>query len=129
MNLKNIFYRFNFTNLYLFSFNLRSWLVGSKKSSEPKRVEPTNQHPESLFCRFGIADYMRSADSITLSPNRQLGAVTDSLGRIFLIDIHKGVAIRMWKGIYTLLNIFFFFFLYFNYLFCIFFKFHLITKK
>ena len=33
-----------------------------------------------------------------VSPDSRLVATTDSFGRVILIDITRGVAVRMWKG-------------------------------
>ena len=33
-----------------------------------------------------------------LSPDNNLAATTDSFGRVILIDITVGIAVRMWKG-------------------------------
>ena len=38
---------------------------------------------------------------MALSRDRQLSAVTDSFGRVTLIDNHRGVAVNMWKGGYS----------------------------
>lgn len=56
------------------------------------------QPAEAVGCRFGLCDIRRVADSVIMSPNKKLSVVTDSLGRISLIDNFKGVAVRMWKG-------------------------------
>jgi hypothetical protein len=37
---------------------------------------------------------------VVISPNRNLSIVSDSLGRVILIDNLKGVAVRMWKGMW-----------------------------
>ena len=51
-----------------------------------------------VYPKFGLADALREALSVALSPNERLAAVTDSLGRITLVDIVRGVAVRVWKG-------------------------------
>lgn len=36
--------------------------------------------------------------AFTVSSDRRLGAITDDQSRIALIDLHRGVALRFWKG-------------------------------
>lgn len=48
--------------------------------------------------RFGLPDKRRSADSIVLSPCYNYIATTDSFGRVILVDVQRGIAVRMWKG-------------------------------
>ncbi|MBV98885.1 Rab3 GTPase-activating protein non-catalytic subunit, partial [Eschrichtius robustus] len=47
---------------------------------------------------FGLPDSRRHGESICLSPCNTLAAVTDDFGRIILLDVARGIAIRMWKG-------------------------------
>lgn len=68
------------------------------KTVEEKQQAPTIQPAEPMGCRFGICDSRRFADSIIISPDRKLSIVTDSLGRIALIDNRKGIIVRLWKG-------------------------------
>lgn len=56
----------------------------------------------SIYPRYGLADALREALTISVSPNQNLAAVTDSLGRVVLIDLQRGIAVRMWKGITAL---------------------------
>ena len=52
-----------------------------------------------IFCiRFGLHDKRRQGENLVLSPNCNLVATTDSFGRVILLDVARGVAIRMWKG-------------------------------
>ncbi len=51
-----------------------------------------------IFRRFGIPDLRRHGDTICVSPGQSLAVSTDSFGRVVLIDLTRGVAIRMWKG-------------------------------
>lgn len=53
-------------------------------------VEPA----EPMVCRFGLCDVKRQGNSITMSPHRNLSAVSDSLGRVTLVDNHSGIALR-----------------------------------
>ena len=48
--------------------------------------------------RFGINDHRRKAESIIIAPANNLAATTDSLGRVILIDVQKGIAVRIFKG-------------------------------
>ncbi|PSN52085.1 Rab3 GTPase-activating protein non-catalytic subunit [Blattella germanica] len=78
-----------------------SWILGGSKKAAPVEkvkekipIEPA----EPMGCRFGICDALRYGERISLSPNRKLSVVSDSFGRVVLIDNLKGVTIRMWKG-------------------------------
>lgn len=48
--------------------------------------------------RFGIRDLRRHGEKIIVSPGLHIAAICDSFGRIILYDIHRGIAIRMFKG-------------------------------
>ncbi|KAG2467603.1 RBGPR protein, partial [Polypterus senegalus] len=48
--------------------------------------------------RFGLPDSRRHGEAICLSPCNTLAAVTDDFGRVLLLDVARGLAIRMWKG-------------------------------
>ena len=52
--------------------------------------------------RFGLPDKRRVGDSIVLSPDNSLAATTDSFGRVMLLDLSRGIAVRMWKGTHYL---------------------------
>ena len=64
------------------------------KGGKENRTEPATP----VYPKFGLADALREALTVVLSPNEKLAAVTDSLGRITLVDIYKGIAVRVWKG-------------------------------
>lgn len=51
-----------------------------------------------MGCRFGLSDLRRTALNIILSPDHKLAAVSDDLGRVLLVDTHKGVTLRIFKG-------------------------------
>ena len=78
------------------------WLGwGSSKNesgSLPSREKQVMELATPIYPKLGLADALREAISVTVSPNGNLAAVTDSLGRVVLIDICKGMAIRLWKG-------------------------------
>ncbi|XP_071476615.1 rab3 GTPase-activating protein non-catalytic subunit-like [Diadema antillarum] len=63
-------------------------------SKQKPRVEPAM----SLPIRFGLPDVRRHGDSIVLAPGLRLAVSTDSFGRVSLVDVIRGVAVRMWKG-------------------------------
>ncbi|PNF37324.1 hypothetical protein B7P43_G00463 [Cryptotermes secundus] len=77
-----------------------SWIGGGKQNSSLEKdkknvpIEPA----VSMVCRFGLCDLLRHGDRLVMSPNRNLSVVSDSLGRIILIDNLRGLAVRMWKG-------------------------------
>lgn len=48
--------------------------------------------------RWSVPDKRRTGLSLSLAPGRRLAAVTDDFGRVTLIDVQRGVALRMWKG-------------------------------
>ncbi|XP_034944441.1 rab3 GTPase-activating protein non-catalytic subunit [Chelonus insularis] len=66
------------------------------KSEKPKG--PVHEVPEPMTCRFGLSDIMREGDSLIISPNKTLSVITDTLGRVILVNNRKGLAVRMWKG-------------------------------
>lgn len=72
------------------------WLIG--KTVEEKQQVQQIQPAEPMGLRFGLCDSRRTADSIIISPDKKLSVVTDSLGRIALLDNRKGIVVRLWKG-------------------------------
>lgn len=44
-----------------------------------------------------LKDHPRKGEKLTLSPNGTLAAITDSLGRILLLDTQALVVVRLWK--------------------------------
>ncbi|XP_052168127.1 uncharacterized protein LOC127784791 [Oryza glaberrima] len=69
--------------------------------SEPSPTKKSRPKPQSfaktspLTC---LKDSPRKGERLTLSPSGTLAAITDSLGRILLLDTHALVAVRLWKG-------------------------------
>lgn len=50
---------------------------------------------------YGLPDSTRTGSSVCLAPGcNWLAVVTDSFGRITLIDVTDGYILRMWKGTY-----------------------------
>lgn len=45
-----------------------------------------------------LKDSPRKGERLTLSPSGTLAAITDSLGRILLLDTQALVVVRLWKG-------------------------------
>ncbi|XP_053315627.1 rab3 GTPase-activating protein non-catalytic subunit isoform X2 [Spea bombifrons] len=71
----------------------------SKHEEEPQPKQKPKVEPATpLAVRFGLPDSRRHGESISLSPCNTLAAVTDDFGRVILLDVGRGVAVRMWKG-------------------------------
>ncbi|KZC10899.1 Rab3 GTPase-activating protein non-catalytic subunit [Dufourea novaeangliae] len=75
-----------------------SW--GNSKNHASPEVPKTSAHEpvEPMTCRFGLSDVTREGYSVVSSPNKMLSVVSDTMGRVILIDNRRGIAIRMWKG-------------------------------
>ena len=89
----------------IYDLNLSGWLgFGASKSDGPSKpkdkqvIEPATP----IYPRFGLADDLREALSVSVSPNQRLAAINDSLGRVILVDLNQGIAVRVWKGIYCI---------------------------
>ncbi|XP_061551425.1 rab3 GTPase-activating protein non-catalytic subunit isoform X2 [Phycodurus eques] len=77
------------------------WLGWSKNKNEDETVQKHRSKVEPatpLGIRFGLPDSRRHGESICLSPCNTLAGVTDDFGRVTLLDLNRGIAIRMWKG-------------------------------
>ncbi|XP_040286392.1 rab3 GTPase-activating protein non-catalytic subunit [Bufo bufo] len=71
----------------------------SRHEEEPQQKQKPKVEPATpLAVRFGLPDSRRRGESISLSPCNTLAAVTDDFGRVILLDVGRGIAIRMWKG-------------------------------
>ncbi|XP_038148632.1 rab3 GTPase-activating protein non-catalytic subunit isoform X3 [Cyprinodon tularosa] len=83
-------------------FNAASgWLGWNKNKSEEEAAQkqkPKVEPATPLGIRFGLPDSRRHGESICLSPCNTLAGVTDDFGRVALLDLARGVTIRMWKG-------------------------------
>nr|XP_021532901.1 rab3 GTPase-activating protein non-catalytic subunit [Aotus nancymaae] len=82
-------------------FNAASGWLGWKGKHEEEAVQkqkPKVEPATPLAVRFGLPDSRRHGESICLSPCNTLAAVTDDFGRVILLDVARGIAIRMWKG-------------------------------
>ncbi|KAM3185134.1 hypothetical protein ACTXT7_007009 [Hymenolepis weldensis] len=71
----------------------------SELANGPCYVWPGNPN-WTLRKLYSLADMNRAAlpSAFTVSSDRRLGAITDDQSRIALIDLHRGVALRVWKG-------------------------------
>lgn len=49
---------------------------------------------------YSLADMSRGAlwGTFSVSSDHRFGAITDDQSRITLVDLHRGVALRFWKG-------------------------------
>ncbi|KAF4798610.1 RAB3 GTPase activating non-catalytic protein subunit 2 [Turdus rufiventris] len=82
-------------------FNAASGWLGwkSKHEEEPVQKQKPKVEPATpLAVRFGLPDSRRHGERICLSPCNTLAAVTDEFGRVILLDVTRGLAVRMWKG-------------------------------
>uniref|UniRef100_A0A8C4V230 RAB3 GTPase activating non-catalytic protein subunit 2 n=1 Tax=Falco tinnunculus TaxID=100819 RepID=A0A8C4V230_FALTI len=82
-------------------FNAASGWLGwkSKHEEEPAQKQKPKVEPATpLAVRFGLPDSRRHGERICLSPCNTLAAVTDGFGRVILLDVTRGLAVRMWKG-------------------------------
>lgn len=82
-------------------FNAASGWLGWKNKHEEEAVQkqkPKVEPATPLAVRFGLPDSRRRGERICLSPCNTLAAVTDDFGRVVLLDVARGIAIRMWKG-------------------------------
>ncbi|PWA93288.1 hypothetical protein CTI12_AA067200 [Artemisia annua] len=69
------------------------------RSPEPtKKPEPKPQPFARALPLTCLKDHPRKGEKLTLSPSGTLAAITDSLGRIMLLDTRALVVVRLWKG-------------------------------
>ncbi|KAI4333566.1 hypothetical protein L6164_018354 [Bauhinia variegata] len=75
-----------------------SKMIWRSEQTSPKKPD---QKPQS-FARAApltcLKDHPRKGEKLTLSPSGTLAAITDSLGRILLLDTKALVVVRLWKG-------------------------------
>ncbi|XP_071079517.1 rab3 GTPase-activating protein non-catalytic subunit-like [Haliotis cracherodii] len=75
------------------------WLgFGGRQKDEAKDKSPKIEPATPLPYRYGLPDQRRTGDSLSLSPSCKYAAFTDGFGRVTLVDVERGIAIRMWKG-------------------------------
>ena len=76
--------------------------MGFGKPASTAKPKPKIEPPTPLSSRFDIKDLRRKGESIIISPANNFAATTDSFARVILIDVLKGIAVRIFKG--NLLN-------------------------
>lgn len=76
------------------------WLFGKSKNKDvdPSKMKPKIESATPLPYRWSLPDKPRLGLTISMAAGRRLATVTDDLGRVTLIDVQKGTALRMWKG-------------------------------
>lgn len=71
------------------------WRSDQSSTRKPEvRTQPFAK-ASPLTC---LKDHPRKGEKLTLSPSGTLAAITDSLGRILLLDTQALVVVRLWKG-------------------------------
>ncbi|CAL5088941.1 unnamed protein product [Urochloa decumbens] len=75
-----------------------SKILWRSEASPPKKSRPKPQSFAKTSPLTCLKDSPRKGERLTLSPSGTLAAITDSLGRILLLDTHALVAVRLWKG-------------------------------
>uniref|UniRef100_A0A3P8UIG0 RAB3 GTPase activating protein subunit 2 (non-catalytic) n=1 Tax=Cynoglossus semilaevis TaxID=244447 RepID=A0A3P8UIG0_CYNSE len=80
-------------------FSAAGWLGWNKNKHEEESVQKHKPKVEAAtpLGIFGLPDSRRHGESICLSPCNTLAGVTDDFGRVTLLDLSRGVAVRMWK--------------------------------
>lgn len=77
------------------SFSKMIWRSDQSSTRKPEvRTQPFAK-ASPLTC---LKDHPRKGEKLTLSPSGTLAAITDSLGRILLLDTQALVVVRLWKG-------------------------------
>lgn len=72
---------------------------GSDSDWDPALPFPTiNRAPIDLYAGVEMHDYPRQITNCSVDPDGNLAALTDTLGRVSLIDLKTKQMIRMWKG-------------------------------
>ncbi|XP_066258054.1 rab3 GTPase-activating protein non-catalytic subunit [Euwallacea similis] len=75
---------------------LPGWLTGTK--NEQNELTIAMQPVDNMGLRFGLSDLRRTCTAIVLSPTKKLAALSDSLGRVLLVDSYKGIVLKVFKG-------------------------------
>uniref|UniRef100_A0A034VHQ1 Rab3 GTPase-activating protein regulatory subunit n=1 Tax=Bactrocera dorsalis TaxID=27457 RepID=A0A034VHQ1_BACDO len=65
---------------------------------KPTDSSATHAQESMMRTRCRFHDGKRDGYTIALAPNGQLAAVTDNLDRVVLVDLRRGVLLRVWKG-------------------------------
>ncbi|EFJ15035.1 hypothetical protein SELMODRAFT_119185 [Selaginella moellendorffii] len=81
---------------------ITSFAKAFRRNSEPVQEARPAEVKAQEFSRASLItalkDSPRKGESLALSPTCSLAAVTDSLGRVLLVDVHALVVVRLWKG-------------------------------
>ncbi|CAL5193371.1 unnamed protein product [Lathyrus oleraceus] len=79
-----------------------SKLIWRSENTSPQKSPKKSEAKPQPFARASpltcIKDHPRKGEKLTLSPSGTLAAITDSLGRILLLDTQALVVVRLWKG-------------------------------
>ncbi|XP_053961505.1 rab3 GTPase-activating protein non-catalytic subunit [Anastrepha ludens] len=71
-------------------------LFGQPEKKEEPEPTPAKESMMRSRCRF--YDGKRDGYTIAIAPNGRLAAVTDNLDRVVLVDLQRGIMLRIWKG-------------------------------
>ncbi|UJR30170.1 hypothetical protein I4U23_017710 [Adineta vaga] len=74
------------------------WMPVKQTPTSAEMRKPKIESETKLESRFSIRDLRRHGEKIIVSPGLHIAAVCDSFGRIIVYDIHRGIAIRIFKG-------------------------------
>ncbi|XP_051145692.1 uncharacterized protein LOC127261394 [Andrographis paniculata] len=77
------------------SFSKLIWRSDPNETKKPEAKTQPFARASPLTC---LKDHPRKGEKLTLSPSGTLAAITDSLGRILLLDTQALVVVRLWKG-------------------------------
>ncbi|KAG9447894.1 hypothetical protein H6P81_014022 [Aristolochia fimbriata] len=75
-----------------------SKMIWRSEQSSPVKREPSPQSFAKASALTCLKDEPRRGEKLALSPSGSLAAITDSLGRILLLDTQALVVVRLWKG-------------------------------
>ncbi|EPS61151.1 hypothetical protein M569_13648, partial [Genlisea aurea] len=75
-----------------------SKLIWRSEMNQKRKQESVSQPSRAASTVTCIKDHPRKGEKLTVSPTGTLMAVTDSLGRILLLDTRALVVVRLWKG-------------------------------
>ncbi|XP_020102733.1 rab3 GTPase-activating protein non-catalytic subunit [Ananas comosus] len=75
-----------------------SRIIWRSDQTAAKKARPKPQPFAKASPLTCLKDHPRKGDKLTLSPSGTLAAITDSLGRILLLDTQALVVVRLWKG-------------------------------
>lgn len=77
------------------SFSKMIWRSDQTSPKKPEEKPQPFARASPLTC---LKDHPRKGEQLTLAPSGTLAAITDSLGRILLLDTQALVVVRLWKG-------------------------------